>query len=111
MVVGAVALLLAGQVSAGVVASIASLIPEATALLFFRKDAELRTSIEAYNQHILGSQQTLTMIDLCETIKEESERDRMKRDIILRVLDISHDEDDGPAPNNGMQADARTSRR
>ena len=99
VVLGAVLLLLAGQVSGGIVASVASLIPEATAALFFRKDSELRKTIESYNQHILSSQQTLTMIDLSETIKNASERDRIKRDIILRVLDISNETGNTRAPN------------
>jgi hypothetical protein len=64
-----VILLFAGQITAGVVASIASIIPEVTAVLFFRKDQELRRTIEAYHQHMLDSQQMLTMIDVAETIK------------------------------------------
>lgn len=110
IIVGAVVLLLAGQVPAGIVASIASLIPEASAALFFKKDSELRKIIESYNQHIINSQQTLTMIDLSETIKDESERDRIKRDIILRVLDISHESVNTGVPNKTPNRTANPSR-
>ncbi len=84
----AVALLLAGQVSAGVVASVASVLSEATAALFFKKDAELRKRIETYHQHSLQSQRLLTMIDVSQTIESQADRDRMKREIILSGLDI-----------------------
>ena len=89
VVLGGVVLLLSGQITAGVVASIASIIPEATAALFFGKDRELRQTIENYHQHILQSQKLLTMVDLCETIRDEAERDRMKQGIIRTALDIA----------------------
>jgi hypothetical protein len=85
-----VILLLLGQSTAGIVASLASVIPEATAALFFRKDAELRQTTEKYHSHILRSQQTLTMIDVCETMTDARERDRMKQQIIFRGLDIAY---------------------
>lgn len=89
MLVGVILLLL-GESTAGVVASLASVIPEATAALFFTKDAELRRTIETYHRHILQSQQMLTMIDVCETITDSQERDRMKQQIIFKSLDITY---------------------
>jgi hypothetical protein len=88
VVLAGVALLLAGQVTAGVVSSIASTIPEVTAVLFFRKDRELRCVIERYHQHVLDSQRLLTMIDVAETVKASGERDSLKREIILKALGI-----------------------
>ena len=89
IVLTGVMLLLAGQVTAGVVTSISSVVPEVTALLFFNKDKELRTTIEAYHQHMLNSQQILTMIDVAETIKNLEEQDQMKQQIIFKVLGIA----------------------
>jgi hypothetical protein len=77
-----------GQVSAGIVASASSIIPEATAALFFTKDKELRKTVEEYHRYILESQQVLTMIDVAETIKDDPERDKMKREIIYKALNI-----------------------
>jgi hypothetical protein len=88
IVLSGVGLLLANQVTAGIVASASSIIPEITAILFFKKDQELRKTIGAYHRYMLDSQQMLTMIDVAETIKNPDERDRMKQQIILRVLDI-----------------------
>ena len=89
VVIGGVVPLLVQQVTAGVVTTIAGVIPEATAALFFQKDKELRKTIEAYHQHILDSQQILTMVDVAETIAQADERDKMKQQIIYRVLRIA----------------------
>lgn len=88
VVVAGVALLLAGQVTAGVASSIASTIPEVTAALFLRKDKELRNTIERYHEYILDSQRLLTMIDVAETVNDTEERDSLKRQIICSVLGI-----------------------
>lgn len=88
IVLAGVILLLAKQVTAGTVTAIASVIPEVTAVLFFRKDQELRKTISSYHRYILDSQQMLTMIDVAETIKNPEERDQIKQQIIVKVLDI-----------------------
>jgi len=85
----AIVLLLTGEITAGIVAAVASAIPEVTALLFFNKDKELRNTIESYHKHVLESQKMLTMVDVCETISNQDERDRMKQQIILGALDIA----------------------
>ena len=89
VVLGGVVLLLLGNVPAGVVASAASIVPELTAALFFRKDRELRETIASYHAHILESQRILTMIDVCETISDQTERDSMKGRLIRSALDIA----------------------
>jgi hypothetical protein len=90
VVIAGVALLLAGQVTAGVVSSIASLIPEVTAVLFFQKDKELRATIERYHQQVLDSQRILTMVDVAETVKDGEEQDALKREIIYKALGIEN---------------------
>jgi hypothetical protein len=102
MVLSGVGLLLAGQVSAGIVASIASTVPEVTAALLFNKDRELRATIEGYHGYTLDSQRTLTMIDVAETVRDLKERDRIKQEIIFKVLDIPRD-----SPNKRLQPSAR----
>jgi hypothetical protein len=88
IIIMGVILLIFGQATAGVVTSISSIIPEVTAGLFFTKDKELRKTIQTYHQHMLESQQILTMIDVSETIGNEIERDKMKQEIIYKVLKI-----------------------
>jgi hypothetical protein len=85
-----VLLLFYGLSTAGIVTSISSIIPEATASLFFTKDRELRKTIYSYHQHMIESQQILTMIDVAETIGNDIERDKMKQEIIYKVLNIEN---------------------
>lgn len=89
VVLAGISLLLAEQITAGVVSTISSIIPEVTAVLFFRKDKELRTTIERYSQHILESQRILTMIDVAETVGSDKEKDSIKKQIIHKALGIS----------------------
>jgi len=89
VILGGVIFLLLGQTTAGIVTTVASLIPEVTAGLFYSKDRELRKTVQAYHQHMLESQKLLTMIDVSETIIDQVERDRMKQEIIFKVLAIN----------------------
>lgn len=77
-----------GQVSAGVVSVLAGIIPEATAVIFFQMDKELRRRIEGHNAELRKSQQLHTMIDVAETIEDAAEKDRMKQLIIAKSLGI-----------------------
>lgn len=73
----------------GYVTTICSAVPELIAALFFRKDQELRNTIEKYHEELLISQNILTMIDVAETIDNEIERDKIKQQIIVLRLNIS----------------------
>jgi hypothetical protein len=86
VVIAGVILLYLGQLGAGIVAAVSGSIPEVTAALFFRKDQELRKTIELYHAHMLTSQRLLTMIDVAETIQNPIEQDRMKQEIIMKTL-------------------------
>jgi hypothetical protein len=89
VVLAAIALFILGYTTAGIVSTVASLIPEVTAALFFAKDKELRGTIERYHQHVLDSQRLHTMIDVAETVKNGEERDSLKRQIIFKALGIT----------------------
>lgn len=88
VIVGGVCLMVAGLSTAGVVTTAASLIPQATALLLFNKDKELRKTIETYHGQISESQKVLTMIDVAETMSDDV-RDSIKEQIVLAVLKVS----------------------
>jgi hypothetical protein len=76
-------------IDAGYATTLCSSIPEVIAVLFFRKDQELRKTIEEYHSHMLNSQRVLTMIDLAETIDNDVDRDNIKQQIIFLTLNIS----------------------
>ncbi len=104
VVLAAVGLLLGRQTVAGIVSTIASAIPEVTAALFFKKDKELRGSIEKYHHHLMESQRILTMIDVAETVQNKEERDSIKREIICKALGI-----DASTVGGKMQMESNTS--
>ena len=84
-----VILMFSEQITAGLVSTASGIIPEVTAFLFFSKDRELRKTISSYHQHMLDSQQLLTMVDVAETINDQTEKDKMKQKIISKVLNIA----------------------
>jgi hypothetical protein len=90
IVLVAVGFLLIGKTEAGIVSVVGSIIPEITSGLFFRKDKELRSMIEAHHAHIMESQRLLTMIDVAETIEDEDARNDLKEKIIFKVLNIDN---------------------
>jgi hypothetical protein len=83
-----VALLYINQISAGIAAAVSGSIPEVTAAIFFKKDQELRKTIDEYHIHMLQSQKLLTMIDVAETIRNPTDQDKMKQEIIFSTLGI-----------------------
>ena len=86
VVVFGIFLLYFSQTTAGIMSAISGIIPEVTAYLFSKKDKELRKTIESYQMNIENSQQLLTMVDIAETMKDQTNRDEIKRQIIYKVL-------------------------
>jgi hypothetical protein len=84
----AICLMMANFVKAGIVSAAASLVPQVGAALIFKKDSELRRTIEAYHNHILESQRVLTMIDLAETVDNMGTKDSIKEQIVFAVLKV-----------------------
>ncbi|MGK7898791.1 MAG: hypothetical protein AB4372_35545, partial [Xenococcus sp. (in: cyanobacteria)] len=76
----------------GIVGTVASTIPNATSFLFFRKENELRKSIEKYHRYLIESHKTSSMIDVAETITNLENKDHIKRTIIYKVLDVNNQE-------------------
>ncbi len=92
VIIFSVVLLCIGKVTAGIVGTAASTIPNATSFLFFRKENELRRSIERYHGHLIESHKTSSMIDLAETISNSENKDHIKRTIIFKVLEVDSQE-------------------
>jgi len=83
-----VILLYTNQITAGTVSLVSSIVSEAIAMLFFKKDGELRKRVSRHHDQLLEVQKILTMMDIAETIIDKSIRDDMKRQIIYKSLGI-----------------------
>lgn len=83
-----VILLYTSQITAGTISLVSSIVSEAIAALFFKKDDELRKRVSRHHDQILEVQKILTMMDIAETITDKSIRDDMKRQIIYKSLGI-----------------------
>jgi hypothetical protein len=88
VILAGVVMLFAGLTTVGSITTAFSVLPNAFALLLFRKDNELRRTIEGYYGHVLSSQNLLSMVDLAETLTEPSAKDAVKIEIIKTVIKI-----------------------
>jgi len=78
--------LISGFVPAGVVTSAAGVVPEVLALIFFKKDHELRQQVSANDARIQHSQMFLTAVQVAETIGDPTQQNSAKTKIIERIL-------------------------
>ena len=81
-------LILNQEVDSGVVSASTGIVIEIIAALFFKKEKELSENVASHHDEIIRSQKVLTMIKTSRLIKKSSERDRVIREIIFKVLDI-----------------------
>lgn len=88
IIFGGVILLFFDLITEGIIAAISSSIPSAVALIFFKKDRELRKSREYHSNRIQQSQYILKSITLAETISDIKERDSIKKTIIENILGL-----------------------
>lgn len=70
----------------GVVSSISGIIPEALALIFFKKDKELRKIIKYNNEKLHELQRIQILLDYALTEKDEKTRRELKKEIIKQAI-------------------------
>lgn len=99
MLAGVVAVLV-GQGTAGVITSIAGLIPEGVAALFFVQGKDASRRVDEIQQRLGDARELLTALEIANTISKEDERNEMKKSIVLKAL--------GLAPNQGMHPDGNS---
>jgi hypothetical protein len=106
IILSGIGLMLSGLITPGVVTTAASFVPQAGALLFFKKDKELRGTIQSYHGHLLQAQRVLTMVDLAETIDDPAAKNSAKEKIIVSGLQI--DTSKRPSTPAGAEPDNTT---
>jgi len=88
LILFALGLLLFGRLHAGIIGTVASTVSQAVTMVLFKKDRELRRTIDSYNAHIASYHKALAMIDLAETISDSRVRDKSKQEIIRSLLTV-----------------------
>jgi hypothetical protein len=80
---------LADQITAGVVVSLSSVVPEATAYLFFRQSTEANNRVQEIQREQSEVRNILTTIDLIETMADVDAKDRLKEELIRKQLGLT----------------------
>jgi hypothetical protein len=83
--IGVIALLL-GQTTAGVITTIASLIPNTAAALFFVQSKTANERVDAIQSRLTEAREVQTAVEIVETIEEPKARDKLKAEIVRKVL-------------------------
>ncbi len=92
VIIFSILLLISNKIAAGVLTTTASVIPHTISFLFFKKDTDLRKSIEKYHAYLINSHKTSSMIDLAETVTNLEEKDHLKKLIVLKILEFDQHE-------------------
>lgn len=89
--VGVIAVFI-GQLTAGIVTAISSIIPNAAAALFFVQSKTANDRVDAIQRRLTDARELQTAVDITNTISDEKSRDKLKSEIVRKALRI----DDNP---------------
>lgn len=81
-----VVLMYVGTVTPGAVTTAVGALSQIITFLLLKKDQELRKTVEINNNHLLWNQRLVTMIDVAETIGDESAKNSIKTEIVTTVI-------------------------
>lgn len=88
LMVGGVIVLLGEQITAGIITSIAGVIPEAAAALFFVQGKNANRRVDSIQEKLGEARELLTALEIANTITDEKEKNEMKRSIVLKALGL-----------------------
>ena len=88
IVVGIIVLLL-GQTTEGIITAISSVVPNAIAALFFLQSKASNERVHAIQIKLSESREIHTAIEIANSIETKKERDKLKAEIIRKVIGFS----------------------
>jgi TRADD-N domain-containing protein len=86
LIAGGVIMVLAGQVTGGVITSASGLIPNVAAALFFKQSQAANERLDAVQGRLGEAREIQVAIAVAETIQDLGSRDALKESIVKRVL-------------------------
>lgn len=88
----------AGSTTVGTVSSVAGLIAEAAALMFFKQNQIMIKQVQEYHKKLVSTQYILTAVSLAEGLLDAN-RDNEKMRIITNLLYLSNELHGSPSPH------------
>jgi len=88
LVAAGVLAVILGQVTAGVITAISSIIPNAAAALFFAQSRTANKRVDAIQTKLAEAREFLTAVEITNTIEETKARDKLKTEIVRKALRI-----------------------
>ena len=86
LVLGSFLLLFFGMSQESIIGTTVSAISEILALVYFKKDRELRQVLESYHSQMYSYNRFLTKIDITETIEADEVRNELKKQILSELI-------------------------
>jgi hypothetical protein len=77
---------LLGQITVGVITALSSLIPNAAAALFFVQSKTANERVDAIQSRLTEAREVQTAVEIVETVEEPKARDKLKAEIVRKVL-------------------------
>jgi len=81
---------LLGSVAAGLLAAIASLIPDAAAALFFLQATVANRRVDEIQARLTRAREVQDYVQIVNTIKDQDMRDRVKAEIVRKIFRLTN---------------------
>lgn len=90
LIIAGVVTVIVGQLTAGIITSVAGVIPEAAAALFFAQGKEANRRVDAIQEKLGEARELLTALEIANTISDEISRNEMKRSIVIKAIGLEN---------------------
>ena len=85
--IGVIAVI-AGQITSGIITAIYSVLPNAAAAFFFRQSKAANERVDSIQTQLAETREVLSAIEIVNTIDDVKSRDRLKAEIVRKMLHI-----------------------
>lgn len=80
-----------GQVTAGLIASLSSAVPNVVAALFFLQSKAANERVDAIQKKLTEAREVHTAVEIANSIETKRERDRLKAEIVRKVIGFANE--------------------
>jgi cytochrome c oxidase subunit IV len=80
-----------GQITAGIITAISSVVPNAAAALFFVQSKNANERVDVIQTRLTEAREVQTAVEITNTIEDEKSRDKLKAQIVKKALRFEQD--------------------